>query len=209
MNYKLQIKKPNNRGPASRRQAKASRGGYTIIETMISIAVFLIVIMIGMTALLNVNLIHKKSQDMRSILDNLSFIMEDMSRNLRTGYDYHCIDDGDVTATYPHDCINGAGISFKSTFGDQWVYAIYPDGSIQKSVNNGNYFITLNSSDIKINTSLSSFTVIGAEPPGISKDRLQPYVTIKLVGEIVYKDITTSFSLQTSVSQRLIDNVPK
>ena len=62
--------------------------GYTIIETMISVSLFLIIITIGMGALLNANLLHQKSRDMRSIMDNLSFIMEDMSRNLRTGYDY-------------------------------------------------------------------------------------------------------------------------
>ena len=37
--------------------------------------------MVGMDSLLNANLVHRKSEDMRSIMDSLSFIMEDMSRN--------------------------------------------------------------------------------------------------------------------------------
>lgn len=35
----------------------------------------------------------------------------------------------------------------------------------------------------------------------------QPFVTIKLAGLITYKNISTPFFLQTSVSQRLVDNV--
>ncbi len=180
--------------------------GYTIIETMIAISLFLVVIMIGMGALLNANLLHIKSQDMRSIIDNLSFIMEDMSNNLRTGYDYHCIDDDNVTAINPHSCANGGGISFKSTLGDQWVYAIYPDGSIQKSVSGGatGTFTVLTLPEVKI-SSVSGFSVVGAEPP--PGNTQQPFVTIRLVGTITYKDIITPFSLQTSISQRLVDIV--
>src|SRR3989344_7981950 len=88
--------------------------GYTIIETMIAVSLFLVIITAGMGALLNANLLHQKSQSMRSIMDNLSFILEDMYRNLRTGSGYHCIDDGNVIATFPHSCAVGGGISFKS-----------------------------------------------------------------------------------------------
>src|SRR3989338_2009574 len=69
---------------------KNLNAGYTIIEMMVAISVFLVVVMSVMNALLNANVIHNKSEDMRSVLDNLSFIMEDMSRNLRTGSNYRC-----------------------------------------------------------------------------------------------------------------------
>jgi prepilin-type N-terminal cleavage/methylation domain-containing protein len=181
--------------------------GFTIIETMIAISLFLVVITVGMEALLNASLINTKSQDMRSIMDNLSFIMDDMSKNLRTGHDYHCIDDGNVTATNPHDCsVNGGGISFKSVSGSQWVYTINSDGTIQKSVSGGaaGTFVVLSSSEIKIDSS-SSFLVSGALPP--PGDIKQPFVTVKLVGTITSKrdNIVTPFTLETSVSQRLID----
>lgn len=175
--------------------------GFTIIETMISVALFVVIVMAGMGALLNANLLHQKSQDMRSIMDNLSFMMDDMSRNLRTGYNYHCIDNGDLLATNPHTCVSGGGISFKSELGPQWVYAIYPDGTIQKSVDGGVIFTILTPPEVSIN-SISSFSVLGAEPP---PNKQQPFVTIKLVGTITYKSIVTPFSLQTSASQRLID----
>lgn len=185
----------------------SAKRGFTIIETMIAVSLFSIIIIMGTGSLLNTTVLHNKSQDVRSIIDNLSFIMEDISRNIRTGYDFHCIDDGNVTATDPHDCLNGGGISFKASTGEQWVYAIYPDGSIQKSVSGGTAgtFTVLNLPEIVI-SSVSSFSVSGALPP--AGDIKQPYITIKLVGTITSKDnVVTPFSLQTSVSARLVDIV--
>jgi prepilin-type N-terminal cleavage/methylation domain-containing protein len=178
------------------------KSGYTIIETMIAISLFLIIVTIGMGSLLNAGLLHKKSQNMRSVLDNLSFIMEDMSRNLRTGYNYHCIDDGDSTATIPHSCINGGGISFQSSLGGQWVYYISNDGKIFKSVDGGITFVQLTPDEIVIDP-VSYFKVEGAEPP--PGDNRQPFVTIELVGSIIYRGVVSPFSLQTSVSQRKLD----
>ena len=184
-----------------------TKGGYTIIETMIAVSLFIIIVTTGMGALLNANLLHQKSRDMRSIIDNLSFIMEDMSRNIRTGTVYHCIDDGNVKSASAHSCSAGStgkGISFKSALdGSQWVYAIFNDNTIQKSILGGadGSFTVLTPPEVKID-SASSISVIGAEP---LPDTQQPFVTIRLVGTITSKGIVSPFSLQTSVSQRLID----
>ena len=184
--------------------------GFTLIETMIAIAVFLIVVMIGMGALLNASAIHKKSQDIRSIMDNLSFVMEDMSRNLRTGYDYYCVSDGNFPpAPTTRSCAMGVsqGISFKDTSVDnsisQWAYKI-EDSKIYKSTDGTTFGLPLNTDEIIIDPVNSGFTVTGAEPPG---DIDQPYVTIRLVGHINFKgtDAPIPFNLQTSVSQRLVD----
>jgi len=175
--------------------------GYTIIETMIAVSLFIIIVMIGMNALLNANVLHQKSQSMRSIMDSLSFVMEDMGRNMRVGYNYHCIDDGILTSINPHSCANGGGISFKSSLGGQWVYYISGDGKVFKSTDGAVSFVQLTPDEVVIN-SISGFSVIGAEPP---PDTLQPFVTIRLVGSITVKNVVTPFSLQTSVSQRMID----
>jgi type II secretory pathway pseudopilin PulG len=194
--------------------------GYTIIETMIAVSLFIIIVMAGMGALLNANLLHQKSEDLRSIMDNLSFMMEDMGRNLRTGYNYHCILVDDFSLTALNTATSGSncwGIAFESADGvrsnqsDQWVYFIN-DGKIYKATNApytnaetdpSTAFIRLTPDEIFIDESASGFSVLGAEPfPG---DSQQPFITIRLVGKITYKNIETPFSLQTSVSQRLID----
>jgi type II secretory pathway pseudopilin PulG len=196
---------------------KNCQGGFTIIETMIATSLFLVIIMTGIVSLLNANLVHQKSQDMRGEMDNLSFVLEDISRNLRTGSKYYCIIGADslsnvnTTKSSPNGQ-NCWGLAFESSSGDknnpndQWVYYIDNNGAIWKSTQ-GPYtdptnFIQLTPSMVKID-SISGFSVLGAEPP--SGDQQQPFVTIRLVGSITSKNAVTSFSLETSVSQRLVD----
>jgi len=156
--------------------------GFTIIETMIAVSIFLIVVTIGIGSLLNTTLLQSKSQDMRSIMDNLSFIMEDMSRNIRTGYNY-----------------GGGGMQISFTSFDNIPYAYNIESSqINKFIDGVSF--PLSSSEISFKSG-SGFTIVGATPG----DDLQPFVTIKLVGEITSKGVVTPFSLQTSVSQRLVD----
>lgn len=195
-NTKMQNKNNNNTG-------------YTIIETMVAISIFIIIVMMGMGALLNANLLHGKSQDMRSIMDNLSFMMEDMSRSLRTGVNYHCIDgtpNGSDSGTNTHSCANGGGIAFKpANGGGRWVYyvGITANGyGIFKSIDG--VTVQLTTDEIVIDAVASGFSVLGAEPRSLG-DNQQPFVTIKLVGTITLKNVVTPFSLQTSVSQRIID----
>ncbi len=193
--------------------------GYTLVETMVAVALFLVVVMSGLGALLNVNLVHHKSKDMFSIMDNLSFILEDMSRNLRTGYNYRCYDSTQVfdisdnpNYSTPRSCENGGVLVFEATSGgydnpaDQWVYKVTSsDGerfNISKSVDGGATFVQLNIDEIKLKSG-SGFSVLGAEPP--PGDSQQPLVILRLIGEMQYRDIITPFALQTSVSQRLID----
>src|SRR3989344_3746723 len=183
----------------------AKQDGYTILETMIAISLFLIIITAGMGALLNANLLHQKSQDMASLMDNLSFILEDMSRNLRTGYDYHCINDGNFamgTIVAPRSCASGGAIAFEYAFGNNTVGTDQRAYKVLKAVDGAQSFVQLNPPEVAIN-SVSGFSVLGAEAPGGNLQ--QPFVIIKLVGTITYKNVTTPFSLQTSASQRTID----
>jgi len=185
-----------------------NKGGYTIIETMIAVSLFTIIVMMAMNALLNANVVSNKSQKTRSILDNMSFVMEDMSRSLRTGTTYDCISSGSIpgspTATSGYQC---GGIAFKpASGGSMWVYYIGQNAtgnySIFKKIDAATAVQTT-PDEVHIDPT-SSFSVLGAEPLGVG-DKQQPFVVIRLVGKILYQTVSTSFSLQTSVSQRSID----
>ena len=195
-----------------------TKGGYTLIETMIAVSLFIVIVTIGMGSLLNANMLSNKSQKMRSIMDSMSFTIEDMSRSLRTGYNYRCINDGNYSSSLstPRSCPNGGGgIVFEPATGnpltkDQWVYKIQSldNGvtfNISKSTDGGTTWIQLNPSEVIIN-SVSGFSVLGAESPNVTPpDYQQPFATIRLTGKIIYQNVTTPFSLQTSVSERIID----
>lgn len=191
-------------------------GGYTIIETMIAISIFIIVVMTGMGSLLNANVIHQKAQDQRSIMDNLSFIMEDLSRNLRLGSKYYCVTGADplsnvsIAKSSPSGA-NCWGIAFEPAGGstsnpnDQWMYYIDSNGALFKSIqgpyNSTSNYTQLTPEEVKINP-VSGFLVLGAEAPS---DTQQPFVIIRLVGTITYKNVVTPFSLETSVTERTPD----
>lgn len=197
MNYELRIKKSKN-------------SGYTLIETMIAISLFLVIVTLGMGALLNASLLHNKSKDMRSIMDSLSFTMDDMSRNLQTGYNYQCISSGaakTLLGSYSPtpDNKNCWGIAFEpSGGGSEWAYEIISTNTIIKTADGGQTWVQLTPNEAVVNTSSSYFSVLGAEPAS-SGDLQEPFVTIHLTGTITYKTVVTPFSLQTSVSQRQID----
>lgn len=203
MKYELQIKKVN----------KAT--GYTIIETMIAVSLFIVIVMIGMGALISANATHNKSRDMRSIMDSLSFVIEDMSRSLRTGSNYRCVSGNLDSSLFntPQSGVSCWAIAFEpengsaGTITDQWVYFLTLNASgnyaVWKSVNGLTNIIQITPNEVAINPTSSFISVSGAEPP--PGDTKQPFVTVRLNGTVTYKGVVTPFSLQTSVSQRSID----
>src|SRR3989338_5225602 len=150
------------------------KGGFTIIETMIAISLFLVVVIIGMNSLLSANVAHQKSADMRSILDNMNFIMEDMAKNLRTGFNYYCITGNDnlLNVAVPKSGESCWGIAFEpatsalddSDPNNQWVY--YINGGIIYKSTRGPYdvasnFFPLNPAEIVLSSTpaISGFAV--------------------------------------------------
>ncbi|HPS21214.1 MAG TPA: prepilin-type N-terminal cleavage/methylation domain-containing protein [Candidatus Paceibacterota bacterium] len=187
--------------------------GFTIIEMMIAIAIFLVVVVFGMQSLLNANFVQKKSQSMRSLYDSLTFALDDMSKNIRVGSSYFCITEGtdfySIQDEKTKSCKDGLGISFESSTGtkgngkDQWVYFI-SENKLYKSTGPSysgvdNFAVQMTPDEVVLGEQASGFSVLGAEPP--SDDKQQPLVIIRLVGSV--RDIP--FSIETAVSQRLID----
>ena len=166
-----------------------TKTGFTIIETMISIALFTVIVTIGMNSLLNASAVHQKSQDQRSIMDSLSFIMEDMSRNLRTGKDFNCTTASSPNAGDPaQSCMGGARtLIFTNQDGSKWAYQFISNGTgydIYKSKDGLLTSSMLNpdsgSTSKIIFDSSSGFFVTGAEPYVSGGINQQPLATIIL-----------------------------
>jgi hypothetical protein len=77
------------------------------------------------------------------------------------------------------------------------------NGKIFRSTDGGTSYIQLNPDEVVITNTLSPFAILGSEAP--AGDLQQPLVGIRLVGNITFKNVVTPFSLETSVSQRLVD----
>lgn len=198
---------------------KKNNKGFTLIEVMISVGLFTVIMIIGITAILGVNNTYRKSRSMRAAIDNLSFIMEDMSRNIRLGYSYRCLYDIEVSSIDVEDPLDGfgcRGIAFEPFWdpvsgdpGDQIIYYIFEDpntgiGSIFKSDAGGidGSFSPMNSLNVDIDPAKSSFFIVGAQS---DSDFKQPFVVINLSGVASSSSQSTDFNLQTTVTQRLLD----
>lgn len=223
--------------------------GFTLLEAMVAIAIFTIVMVIGISALLNVNNTNKKSQNLRTIMDNLNFTMEDMSRNFKLGSYYHCVTPNDPTfamnqpndfLVVEQDCLTtghtGTLIaSLEPMLGipsdpgypgigaanaqDQVVYWFDPAGNIdpnngpiivngpdectlKKSVDGGGTFVSILPPEIKVSCSASGFNVYNTK---VGSYAISPRIIIRVSGKVVYKEITTPFSLETMASQRNVN----
>lgn len=66
------------------------QNGFTLIEIIVSLAVFSIVAVVALGALLKIISVNAKAQSIQAAVTNLNFSLESMSRELRTGSVYHC-----------------------------------------------------------------------------------------------------------------------
>ncbi|MDP3958448.1 MAG: prepilin-type N-terminal cleavage/methylation domain-containing protein [bacterium] len=185
---------------------KTTQGGLTLVEIMVATALFSIVMLVAVGAVISINDSNKRAQLSRTVMDNLNFAMENMARNLRMGTVYHCGATGAYTS--PADCPAGENtIAFEGYKGsasdpdDQIVYRL-SGGRIERSLASGGAgsFLPLTSEELTI-TSLA-FYVTGTA----AGDGKQPRVTISVSGTASFKGTVSTFTIQTGVSQRRLDS---
>ncbi len=184
---------------------KKSTKGFTLIEIMVSISIFSVIMLMVSSSIYTVFDSNRKSQSMRSVMDNLNLSLEAMTRTIRFGKDYHC----DITAgvsTSPRDCASGASsIAITDFNGNRVIYKLV-GSRIARTVNGGSdIFVT--GTDVNIST--VTFRVLGSTPyePSLGTfDLSQPKVIIVIDGYAGTKATSrTNFVLQTTVSQRQFD----
>jgi prepilin-type N-terminal cleavage/methylation domain-containing protein len=70
--------------------SRTSQQGFTLIEMIVSLAIFSFVITIAVGALLMLMNTNKQLQGEQSVMTNLSFALDSMTREIRTGTFYYC-----------------------------------------------------------------------------------------------------------------------
>ena len=192
-----------------------TQAGFSLIEMIVSISIFLIAILIIIGALISLSDASRKARSIRVVTDNLSAALDSMSRNIRMGGYYHCgcgspTTPGDTTfPNSPRDCpmtdnLGGGGdacFAFEGQYGDptnvndQIVYRLYGN-RIQRSTDSGATFKNLTAPEINISS--LRFYVYGTTP---AQD--QPMVTMLLRGAASTSIRTaTDFNVQTTISGR-------
>ncbi|MDP2704922.1 MAG: type II secretion system protein [Patescibacteria group bacterium] len=188
--------------------------GYTLVETLVSLGIFMIVAFIAITALFLITDAHRRAQATRAIVDNLDFSIEEIVRSARDGRLYNCGSESDLTAQIAagnngigtfRNCLDGTYIAFEPPTGDvlspsdQVIYRLNGN-AVHKSVDGGTSFITLTDPAVTIND--LKFYISGADP----RDGIQSKVLMILRAETRIKgEEKAVFNIQTTITQRFTD----
>ena len=201
-----------------------SQQGFTLIEMLVSLALFTIIATTSVGTLLVIIGGNAQSVAEQSAMNNLSFALDSMTREIRTGTEYYCGTVSQVSGasvvtsnSITQNCATGAdGISFREagtsiTGGTgQKRIAYYFDateGTIMRKVGNQDA-VRMIGEDVRINN--ARFFVTGSTRMTVgavsnASDIRQPSVTISLDATANSADTFRDFVVQTTVTQRTLD----
>ncbi|MEN9649802.1 MAG: hypothetical protein RL094_769 [Candidatus Parcubacteria bacterium] len=90
--------------------------GFTLIEMLVSVGLFAVVMTISLGVIMSVIDGNKKSQAINSVSNNLSFAIESMVRDIKTGYEYRCAYSEfpitDLVKSIPSNCSPSTALNY-------------------------------------------------------------------------------------------------
>jgi|AntRauTorcE11897_2_1112592.scaffolds.fasta_scaffold04037_3 prepilin-type N-terminal cleavage/methylation domain-containing protein len=181
------------------------QAGFSLIELIVSIAIFAIVTTVALVGLLSVIDASRQTRASADAVDNLNFVVDDMIRRIRTGYDFDCGSSGggDCTGTGGSNNFYFTSSEVGEAFGDNPRVRYYVDsGQIKRTITSSAGSDTIQLTAPPLENIDLRFQVTGSP----DSDREQSRVLIYLEGEVAAGDSAQSFRLQTTVSQRLLFN---
>lgn len=178
---------------------KRKKGGYTLIELIVSIGLFSFVMLLTSGVYLMMIGIARQAQGISTGINNLSFALETMTRTIRTGKTYGC-------PTAGTDCTGGTTFSLMNVTGKTVTYSSSLDGIIMQQVGSGP-LVPLTDSTVTV-TSLTFYASGTAVPtPPSGGDYRQPHVTIIVSGTVSRGPgkPRESFTIETGATMRGTD----
>jgi prepilin-type N-terminal cleavage/methylation domain-containing protein len=213
----------------------SNKSGFTLIEVIVSLALFSVVITIAVGALLILIASNRQLQNEQSVLSNLSFALDSMTREIRTGSNYYCAiatsltdarlnpSEGDVGDCY--DSLSGSplyeviafdegGNSLTESGSSRIVY-FYDrlEGKLYRTLGTGNPE-SIVSDGIYLSDVDFFVTGSGRTGGGADSDELQPKITIVIEAYNSEDDFDAddadgvrdrAYVIQTTVTQRTLD----
>lgn len=172
--------------------------GFTLIEIMVAVTVFMVIMTMSLNAMLAVSAQNKKAQHIRSITDNINFALDTIVRDMRLGSLYDCgIPDAEKNCV----TVPSSMISFTDKDRATIIYSLSESThAITRQVNDlASYALT--SDDVQIDR--LNFYVTGV---GVG-DNVQPQAVIELSASIVEpRGSPLKFDVQTYVTQRQVES---
>lgn len=75
-----------------KKQRKLYTGGFTLVEMLVSISLFTVVLTMSVGTLLILIDANGRAQSMQLVMTNLTFALDSMTREIRTGFNWYCAD---------------------------------------------------------------------------------------------------------------------
>ena len=171
--------------------------GYTLVELIVAVGLFALIMTLASGAYLIMISTNQRAQAISTGIDDLSFALEIMTREIRTGTSYNCGGGG--------DCPNGGNsFSFTNENNEPIAYNLggfAPNQYIQRTKNT----ITKSFTGPSVNISLLMFYVTGTAGT-LADDYDQPHVTIVVKGTVSAGHGTPeSFSVEAAATMRETD----
>jgi len=189
--------------------------GFTLVEMIVAVGLFAIVMTVAAGAIFSIVGANRNAQSLNSVISNLNFTVESMLRDIRTGYNYSCLDSviGGVSGGLgdaPSDCsVNGGStLSFITSDGNQSQYAFDADNhQIVKTQKDHvtTQVITGAITAPEVYIESMTFYVGGAAAPSSGNPTVQPHVLVRLRGHAGVGSHQSNFDIQTFVSQRVLN----
>ncbi len=184
--------------------------GFSLIEVLVSLAIFTIVVTISVGSLMVLIDTNARARNTQEVMTNLTFTLDGMVRDMRTGTDYDCEASGSLSVTIStdvFDCTKGTAFSFnegglsltRSTANNSRRIAFtLSGGAIVRRLGNGSWYPV--TSPNTIITDLR-FTTVGTA----RGDDFAPVVTIYVAGYAAADENKTPFYIETGVTQQVLD----
>ncbi len=215
---------------------RKNRRGFTLIEAMVSTALFAMIMLLAVSSLAVLVDANKKTRNSKAAIDNLNVIVDEMAQGLRLGSKYYCSSNASIEmswsagANHVGDCLytNGGGVylSYRNREGKTAFYRFIETngkGELYQKVTDKNWstgytddfvgadsyghrYEKITSNEVDIDS--FRFYVSFTTAPISGDSAGQPYAIISIKGTTGGQgQSVTSFGLMTSVSQHLLHDV--
>lgn len=198
------------------KKARHLQSGFSLVEILVSLSLFIIVLTMGVGSLLVLISANAKAQNIQAAVGNVQFALDSMTREIRTGYAYYCSTSAatDITGSFDQtsDCNKGVYLSIieggKSLTGgannSRLAYRYNSTNhSIERKIGSGSWYAL---TDPSVSIDQMYFNVNSTNTHSFDGDTSQPNVTIYIVGSVSGVENTDStFTMQTTATKRVID----
>ncbi len=197
-----------------------SNRGFTLIEMIVSLALFTVVAVVSIGALLKIMDANKKSISLKTVTNNINFALESMTREMRVGTKYY-IDSNIVNAIPSSYTPTESGLRDISITSGPWVIAFnssktstsngvpcnlvyayrYTGTRLQKAQQSGNCNSSIISSDF---SDIVSTDIVFTNAQARIDARLKPRIEFLFGGYSGIKEKEKIFfNIQTKINQRI------